>query len=102
MSADTTLDRFVHSRILAVLTRLILGEIVSDDLDEVFESSRVRGYQRDLLHSQLAIAISEVVLGLLEFAGLKPRAARDGLHAVDQRSGLGTSIAAIRYPRGST
>lgn len=63
MSADTTLDRFVQSRPLAVLTRLILGEIVSDDLDEVFENSRVRGYQRDLLYSQLTIAISEVVLG---------------------------------------
>lgn len=63
MSVAAVLDRFVQSRPLAVLTRLILGEVASDELDEVFERSRTRGYQRDLLYSQLACAISEVVLG---------------------------------------
>lgn len=63
MSAAETLHRFEQLRPLAVLTRLILDEVASDELDKVFESSRTRGYHRELLYSQLACAISEVVLG---------------------------------------
>jgi hypothetical protein len=47
MSDAAVLDRFVQPLPLAVLTRQILGEVASDELNEVFEKSRMRGYQRD-------------------------------------------------------
>lgn len=63
VSTQELLNRYVESRPLAVLTRIILNEVVSSDLDQVFHENRTQGYERELLYSQLAAAISEVVLG---------------------------------------
>ena len=63
MSTKEMLDRFVMSRPLAVMTRIILDAVINDELDQVFHSNRRQGYQRELLYSQLAATISEVVLG---------------------------------------
>lgn len=57
------LERFIVSRPLAVMTRLILDGVINDQLDQVFHEHRDQGYERELLYSQLATAISEVVLG---------------------------------------
>lgn len=57
------LDRYVTSRPLAVMTRIILAGVITEELDRVFQENRRNGYQREMLFSQLAIAISEVVLG---------------------------------------
>ena len=63
MSSQKLLGRYVETRPLAVLTRIILNEIVTTDLDQVFHQHRTQGYERELLYSQLATAIAEVVLG---------------------------------------
>ena len=60
------LDRYVKTRPLAVMTRLILNEVMTDELDAVFHRHRQQGYERELLFSHLAQAISEVVLGFCE------------------------------------
>lgn len=60
------LDRYVKTRPLAVMTRMILNEVITDELDAVFHAHRQQGYERKLLYSQLATVISEVVLGFCE------------------------------------
>lgn len=63
MSSKGLLDRFALSRPLAVMTRVILDAVITEDLDDVFHAHRQQGYERDLLYSQLASTIAEVVLG---------------------------------------
>jgi len=64
MGLGEVLQKFVKSRPLAVMTRVILDEVISSDLDQVFHDNRKQGYEQELLYSQLASAISQVVLGL--------------------------------------
>ena len=64
MGLGEVLKKFVKSRPLAVMTRAILDEVISSDLDQVFHDNRRQGYEQELLYSQLAGAISQVVLGL--------------------------------------
>jgi hypothetical protein len=63
MSLDAVLQRFMTQRPLAVLTRCIMQTVLNEELDDVFEGSRSRQYTRDLLFSQLARTIADVVLG---------------------------------------
>jgi len=63
MSMEAVLNRFVENRALAVMSRVILEEILSEDLDAVFDEHRQRQYQRELLFSQLTITMADVVLG---------------------------------------
>ncbi len=63
MSKDA-LQRFIFLRPLAVMVRCIIQEILDDGLDAVFEENRRRQYQREMLFSQLAITMADVVLGL--------------------------------------
>ena len=62
MSKDA-LQRFIFLRPLAVMVRCIIQEILDDGLDAVFEGNRQRQYQREMLFSQLAISMADVVLG---------------------------------------
>lgn len=62
MATDSVLERFIREKPLCVMTRLIMTEIVTTDLDAVFEASRSRQYQKEALFSTLAMTISEVVL----------------------------------------
>lgn len=62
MSKDA-LQRFIFLRPLAVMVRCITQEILDDGLDTVFEENRQRQYQREMLFSQLAITVADVVLG---------------------------------------
>lgn len=64
MRKDAMLQRFVLLRPLAVMVRSITQEILNDELDVVFEEHRQRQYERELLFSQLAITMADVVLGL--------------------------------------
>lgn len=56
------LDRYISSRPLAVMTRIILQGVINDQLDLTFHEHRQLGYERRLLYSQLALTIAEVVL----------------------------------------
>ena len=63
MSMDALFQRLITLRPLAVLTRFIMQWVLNDELDDVFEEHRSRQYSRDILFSQLARTIAEVVLG---------------------------------------
>ena len=64
MSMDAILQRYVTIRPIAVMVRAITQEILNDDLDAVFQESRQRQYQREVLFSHLAITMADVVLGI--------------------------------------
>jgi len=66
MAKDGLLDRFIKTRPLSVMTRCVLDEMMSSELDILFEENRSRQYQREILFSQMANAIAEVVLGFCE------------------------------------
>jgi hypothetical protein len=62
MDDQSVLQRFVKKRPLAVMTRLIVGEVLDDDLEAVFDQHRGRNYTRDMLFSNLCLALADVVL----------------------------------------
>ena len=64
MSAKGNLERFVEKAPLAVMTRCIVGEVINERFEEVFETSRGRNYDRNIPFSVLAKAVGEIVLGL--------------------------------------
>ena len=86
MSMEAVLDRFIKNRALAVMSRVILEEILSEDLDTVFDEHRQRQYEREMLFSQLTITMADVVLG----AETSPHQAYKS-----HRSELGVSSAAF-------
>lgn len=45
------LEEFAKKRPLAMMTRVILGEVISSELDSVFEQQRSRNYCREMLYS---------------------------------------------------
>jgi hypothetical protein len=62
MDDQSVLQRFTRKRPLAVMTRLIVGEVLDDDLEAVFDSHRGRNYTREMLFSNLCLALADVVL----------------------------------------
>lgn len=62
MDDQTVLQRFIEHRPLAVMTRLIVNEVLDDDLDAVFAQYRDRNYTREMLFSNLCVSIADVVL----------------------------------------
>jgi Transposase DDE domain len=64
MGMDAIWQRLITLRPLAVLTRCIMGSVLNEELDQVFEEHRSRQYSREILFSQLARTIADVVLGL--------------------------------------
>jgi len=64
MSAKGNLERFVEKAPLAVMTRCIVGEVINERFEEVFETSRGRNYDRNIPFSVLAKAVGEIALGL--------------------------------------
>ena len=63
MAKEGLLQRFIRTRPFSVMTRCVLDEMMSSELDDVFEENRSRQYRREIFFSQMANAISEVVLG---------------------------------------
>jgi Transposase DDE domain len=66
MSDSKLLDRFIESRPLCVMTRCILGDIVTNDLDEVFSECRQRQYEGEIKFSALAASVADVALSFCE------------------------------------
>ena len=62
MNDSTTLERFIQARPLCVMTRCILGHLLTDELDDVFAHCRHRQFQRDIKFSALAAAVADVAL----------------------------------------
>lgn len=62
MNDAKILERFIQSRPLCVMTRCILGHLMTHDLDEVFAQCRQRQYQGDIKFSALAASVADVAL----------------------------------------
>lgn len=57
------LQRFMESRPLCVMTRCIMGYVLSPKVDEVFQQCRQRQYESQLKFSVLAASIGDVAMG---------------------------------------
>ncbi len=62
MSKDAGLRRFFQLRPVGVMAWAINRLILNEDLDVVFDENRQRQYQREMLFSQLAITMADVVM----------------------------------------
>jgi Transposase DDE domain len=62
MSDAQVMERFIAARPLCVLTRCILGHLLTDELDAVFAQCRQRQYQGEIKFSALAASVADVAL----------------------------------------
>lgn len=66
MSGKTNLDRFSCKCPLAVMTRCIIGSVIDERFDKLFEDNRDRQYDRSIKFSALACSVGEIALGTVE------------------------------------
>jgi len=66
MSGKTVLDRFIGKKPLAVMTRSIVGTLMGDELDEVFDQNRSRQYNDTIKFSTVALSMAEIALGTVK------------------------------------
>jgi hypothetical protein len=66
MSGKTMLERFVEVSPLAVMTRCVIGAVVGDHFDALFEENRSRQYSDQIKFSVLAMSVADIVLGTVE------------------------------------
>lgn len=66
MSGKAVLDRFIDKNPLAVMTRCIVGALMGDQLEEVFDQNRGRQYDDTIKFSTVAMSMAEIALGTLE------------------------------------
>ena len=67
MSVGTVvLERFVKKNPLAVMVRCLSGQLMCEELDQVFEQARSQGYEGQLKFSALAASVAEIALGTVE------------------------------------
>jgi Transposase DDE domain len=107
MSGKAMLDRFIDKNPLAVMTRCIVGAIVGDQFDELFEENRSRQYDSTIKFSTLAMSIAEIALGTVENrnqAYLKfqkeLKASKEAYYGKVNRCELPISEAVVRYSFG--
>jgi hypothetical protein len=81
MSGKVLLDRFIEKNPLAVMTRCIIGAIVGDHFDDLFEENRTRQYGSNIKFSTLCLSMAEIVLGTLENRNQAYRKYADELEA---------------------
>jgi hypothetical protein len=60
------LDRFVEKNPLAVMTRCIVGALLNDEVNTVFDQHRSRQYQDTILFSTVALSVAEIALGTVK------------------------------------
>jgi hypothetical protein len=60
--SSKVLERFIEDRPLCVMTRCILGDLLTPQLDEVFAQCRQRQYQGEIKFSALAASVADVAL----------------------------------------
>jgi hypothetical protein len=66
MSGKDVLDRFIQKNPLAVLTRCIVGTLMGEELDDVFEQNRCRQYDDTIKFSTVALSMAEIALGTVK------------------------------------
>ncbi len=63
MSGKTVLERFIQKNPLAVMTRCVVGMLMGDELDGVFEQHRTRQYGETIRFSTVVSSMAEIALG---------------------------------------
>lgn len=66
MSGKTVLNRFIQKNPLAVMTRSIIGCVIGEEFDSVFEENRSRQYSDTIKFSTLAMSMGEIALGTMK------------------------------------
>jgi hypothetical protein len=66
MSGKAVLDRFIQKNPLAVMTRCIVGALMGEELDTVFEQNRCRQYDDTIKFSVVALSVAEIALGTVK------------------------------------
>jgi len=66
MAISEVMQRFVRDKPLCVMTRCILGHLMTSELDRIFAESRERQYEREIKFSALAMSVADVALGFCE------------------------------------
>lgn len=66
MSGKTVLNRFIDKNPLAVMTRCIVGCLMDESLDMVFDENRSRQYQDTIKFSTVAMSVAEIALGTVK------------------------------------
>lgn len=67
MSVDQlVLDRFIQKNPLAVMVRCLSGQLMCEELDQVFQQQRSQCYEGQLKFSALAASVAEIALGTVE------------------------------------
>jgi hypothetical protein len=85
MLLDRVFEPFLHKRPVCVMTRAVLENLLDPQrLDDLFERTRRRQYQRELLFSTLVELMSAVTLKI-----------QPSVHAAYQSSDLEVSVAAL-------
>ncbi len=64
MGLEAVFNLFSKERPAAMMAQLINQEMISEDLDVIFDENRDRQYQRELLFSYLTLAVADVVMGV--------------------------------------
>ena len=81
MSAKGNMDRFIVECPLAVMTRVIIGEVIGRRFDTLFEPNRGRNYDRDIHFTSLAMSVAEIALGMQENRNQAYKKYKDELQA---------------------
>jgi hypothetical protein len=64
--SQVVLDRFIKKNPLAVMVRCLSGQLMCQELDQVFEQQRSQCYEGQLKFSALAATVAEIALGTVE------------------------------------
>lgn len=81
MFAKAVLERFIEKNPLAVITRSIVGCLMGEDLDEVFQQNRSRQYGESIKFSTVAMSMGEIALGTVKNRNQAYRKYREELQA---------------------
>ena len=66
MSGKIVMDRFIEKNPLAVMTRSIVGALMGEEVEEVFQENRSRQYDDTIKFSTAAMSMCEIALGTVK------------------------------------
>ncbi len=65
MPEKAVLDRFIELNPLTVMTRCIVGSLMGDALDKLFDQNRGRQYDDTIKFSTVAMSVADIALGVV-------------------------------------
>jgi len=63
MSGKAVLERFIQKNPLAVMTKCVVGMLMDERVDDVFQQNRSRQYDDTIKFSTVAMSMAEIALG---------------------------------------